>query len=82
MFRTQVYLTENEKNGLLLLAQELGLHQSALIREAIDLFIQTQSNKKKKKKNILDETAGLWADRNDLPNFREIRDEFNRYIST
>ncbi len=78
MFRTQIYLTENERKGLLLLAKELGRHQSALIREAIDLFIQNKLKEKRKKKSALHAAAGIWAEREDLPDFQQIREEFDR----
>lgn len=78
MFRTQVYLTENEREALGLLAQELGLHQSALIREAIDLFIESKRKATQKKQHALRTAAGLWSDRDDLPDFDQIRREFDR----
>jgi hypothetical protein len=76
MFRTQVYLTQIEREKLSLLSRELGKSQSTLIREAIDLFIEKKA--KRKKKSALHEIAGLWADRNDLPDFHELRKEFDR----
>lgn len=78
MFRTQVYLTETEREKLGILAQETGQHQSALIREAIDLFIENKLRLKKDRKATLNAAAGLWADRDDLPNFQELRKEFDR----
>lgn len=78
MFRTQIYLTEEERERLLLLSKELGQHQSALIREAIDQFIEKKFLEKKKKRPALKKAAGLWADRKDLPDFRGLREEFDR----
>lgn len=78
MFRTQIYLTENEREQLTLLAQELGQHQSALIREAIDLFIENKRKAKRNKKEALRAAAGLWVDRNDLPDAKTLRKEFDR----
>lgn len=78
MFRTQVYLTEYEREKLILLSQEFGQHQSALIREAIDLFIETKLMLRRKKHQALRAAAGLWADRDDLPSIDELRKEFNR----
>jgi predicted DNA-binding protein len=39
MLRTQIYLSEAERQGLLALALRSGRSQSALIREAIDAFL-------------------------------------------
>lgn len=78
MFRTQVYLTQDEKENLNILARELGKNQSSLIREAIDQFIKNQATSKKKKRSALQEVAGLWEDRDDLPDFNVLRKEFDR----
>ncbi|MBA2369882.1 MAG: ribbon-helix-helix protein, CopG family [Candidatus Protochlamydia sp.] len=78
MFRTQIYLTQNEKEKLNLLSLELGKNQSTLIREAIDQFIYNQFLSKRKKESALKEMAGLWADRDDLPDFNALRKELDR----
>jgi predicted transcriptional regulator len=78
MIRTQIYLTVDEKDKLLHLSRESGIHQSALIREAIDQFIESKLAEKKKKHDALEAAAGLWADRSDLPDFTDLRKEFDR----
>lgn len=78
MFRTQIYLTKNEQEQLNLLAQELGQHKSALIREAIDQFIEGKLAAKQKKLHSLRIAAGLWKDREDLPDFSSLRKELDR----
>jgi hypothetical protein len=78
MFRTQVYLTENEREKLILLSQELGQHQSALIREAIDQFIESKLMAKRNKHQIFKSAAGIWENREDLPDFSSLRKEFDR----
>jgi predicted transcriptional regulator len=40
MLRTQIYLSEHERKGLQALALSSGRSQSALIRGAIDAFLQ------------------------------------------
>lgn len=80
MFRTQIYLTQFEREKLNLLARELGKKQSALIREAIDQFIENKIIEKQRKKSALHDIAGLWANRDDLPDFYELRNELNREI--
>lgn len=76
MFRTQVYLTQNEREKLNLLSLELGKNQSSLIREAIDQFIENKLISKVKKSSALQEMAGLWADRDDLPDFDDLLRNF------
>lgn len=78
MIRTQVYLTKEEREQLLELSFELGVQQSILIREAIDQFIASKRISKQKKRNALRASAGLWADRDDLSNFNELRREFDQ----
>lgn len=78
MFRTQIYLTAKEKEALVALAKETGSHQSSLIREAIDQFIEGKKLAKMKKKEALQSAAGIWADRDDLPNISSLRKEFDR----
>lgn len=78
MFRTQVYLTQAEREGLISLSENLGLAQSVLIREAIDQFIESKKLQKKSKSRVLQETSGLWEKRKDLPNFEALRKELDR----
>ena len=44
MIRTQIYLTEKERDGLSALAESSGKKQSELIREAVDRLIGMASN--------------------------------------
>ena len=71
MVRTQVYLTEEEKSSLESTAISQGISQSDLIRRAIDeMLIKTSVVNKSA---ILDEIAGIWSQRNDVPDIREMR---------
>lgn len=78
MHRTQIYLTTDERKELLSISIETGQHQSALIREAIDQFIENKRNKKRSKNSALKAAAGLWKTRKDLPHFGDLRKEFDR----
>lgn len=76
MVRTQIYLTERQRNELTIIAKTEGKKQSELIREAVDRFID-QSGRHQREK-VLRETAGIWKDRRDLPDFEATRTEWDR----
>jgi len=76
MHRTQVYLTNEERNGLSAITKQTGKSQSQLIREAIDFFI-SQSQPANRKAS-LQKAKGLWAKRHDLPDFKKLRKELDR----
>ncbi len=76
MVRTQVYLTERQRKALAALAKAGGKKQSELIREAIDYLIDQSSYRHKQA--VLQEVAGIWKDRTDLPDFDMMRSEWDR----
>jgi hypothetical protein len=76
MIRTQIYLTEQERTALGLISAETGKAQSEIIREAVDCFI-AQSGKAHREA-VLGRAAGLWKDRDDLPNFSAVRQGWDR----
>lgn len=76
MVRTQIYLTEHERDGLSVLAESSGKKQSELIREAVDTYIYQCSHVRRDA--VLRETAGLWRDRDDLPDFQGVRKGWDR----
>ena len=76
MIRTQIYLTEQQRNELATIAKSFGKKQSELIREAIDRLIEQTG--KNHRKLVLREAAGIWKDRTDLPDFKSIRAEWDR----
>lgn len=77
MIRTQVYLTEEEQQALRAMAQETGTTQSALIRLAIDGFIERQADADRLTR--LRRGRGMWEGREDLPDLRELRREWERF---
>jgi hypothetical protein len=76
MQRTQIYLSEQERQGLQALALSSGRSQSALIREAIDTFLQQQQPQGRLAR--LRQARGLWAERSDLPEWSVLRGEMDR----
>ena len=77
MVRTQIYLTVEEMSALKALSNRTGKKQSELIREAVDEFLVKQSQAGRHK--VLNDVAGIWRDREDLPDFNELRKEWDRY---
>ncbi len=76
MVRTQIYLTEQERRGLQRAALDTGKKQAELIREAVDRFLEQVSSEWRT--GILNEAAGIWKDRDDLPDFEEERSSWDR----
>ncbi|MEW6520324.1 MAG: CopG family transcriptional regulator [Thermodesulfobacteriota bacterium] len=76
MIRTQIYLTEHQRDELAAIAKSYGKKQSELIREAIDRLIEQAG--KSHRELVLHEAAGIWKDRDDLPDFMSIRSEWDR----
>jgi hypothetical protein len=76
MIRTQIYLTEKERSALNSIAAQSGKKQSELIREAVDNLIASYSQIRRRK--ILDRVAGIWKNRDDLPDFEKLRKEWDR----
>ena len=76
MIRTQIYLTEIEKQALHMIAVESGKKQSELIRQAIDDLIESSS--RDHRKLVMNRTAGIWKDRTDLALPEELRRSWDR----
>jgi len=76
MIRTQIYLTDKQRAELAVIAKNMGKKQSEVIREAIDRLIDQTGQDRKKM--ALRAAAGIWKNRDDLPNFRAIRSEWDR----
>ena len=78
MRRTQIYLTEQERDALSSISTQVGKKQSELIREAVDELIARYSDSRRQA--ILDRVAGMWKERDDLPDFGKLREEWDRSI--
>jgi len=76
MVRTQIYLTDHQRDELAAIAKTVGKKQSELIREAVDRFIDEEGHNRREA--VLREAAGIWKDREDLPDFRATRSEWDR----
>ncbi len=76
MVRTQIYLTERQRDELAAIARVLGKKQSELIREAVDRLIDQVGHSRREA--VLREAAGIWQNRTDLPDFKATRAEWDR----
>lgn len=76
MVRTQIYLTDAEQKGLRSLSRRTGISKSELIRQAIDSFLSGEQELDRT--SLLRQARGLWQDRDDLPDFNALRNEFDR----
>lgn len=76
MIRTQIYLTEKQHHELVLLSKKNGRKQSELIREAVDKLIK--QNSLSRRDEILRKAAGLWEKRDDIPDFKTTRSNWDR----
>lgn len=71
MIRTQIYITEKEKKGLESISLAQGVSQSDLVRQAIDDLLAKATTLNKNE--ILDQIAGVWSNRTDVPDIRDLR---------
>lgn len=76
MVRTQIYLTEQEQQALRALAARTGSTQSELIRLAVDGYLHRVQGTGLREDLMA--AAGLWRDRNDLPEVHDLRAEWER----
>jgi hypothetical protein len=74
MTQTHVYLTEEERSALAMIAARTGRTQSELIREAVNGFIVLYGEGNRLE--LLRAARGMWKDRDDLPDFAALRREF------
>ena len=76
MHRTQIYISEEQKQALDDVARTTGTSLSQLIRDAIDKYVSQARGHERLK--LLREARGSWADRKDLPDFAALRREWDR----
>ena len=76
MVRTQIYLTKRQVEQLTEIAKTSGKKRNEIIREAIDRLINLSSQDQHEE--ILRKAAGMWKDREDLPDFGKLRSEWDR----
>jgi Arc/MetJ-type ribon-helix-helix transcriptional regulator len=76
MIRTQIYLTEHQRDELAAISKTAGKKQSELIREAVNRLIDQSG--RSRREVVLRAAAGIWKNRKDLPDFKATRAEWDR----
>jgi predicted transcriptional regulator len=79
MQRVQIDLSAQERQALQVLAQRSGRSQSSLIREAIDGYLEREQPHQRLAQ--LRQARGLWAGRDDLPDWPQLRQELDRHAT-
>ena len=80
MQRTQVYLTDEQRDGLTRLANKTSQKKSILIRLAIDHLLADEATMNTDWKNALSDIKGIWSEYEGIEEQQnQIRKEFNRY---
>ena len=76
MIRTQIYITAQEKKWLAQITRHTGESQSELIRKAIDLLCNLQSQNNRIQ--LLRSAKGVWKNRKCDADFLSLRSEMDR----
>lgn len=77
MIETQIYLTEKENDSLQILAHQKGKTSDELIKAAVTQLLN-QFDEETLRKHLM-ATAGIWQDRDDIPDLREMRRSAERF---
>jgi hypothetical protein len=76
MIKTEIELTEQQNLALQTLASQLGKEPIELIGQAISNLLANWDQKTRLQKMRV--ARGIWKDREDLPNFDELRHSWQR----
>lgn len=78
MIRTQIYIPEHLQKKLDSLSKSRGTSKAGIIREALELYCAGLDESERKLK--LSKGAGLWKEKSDIPDLKELRSELDRKI--
>ena len=76
MIRTQIYIPEHLQKKLDSLSKSRGTSKAGIIREALERYCASLDETERKQK--IEKAAGLWKDKSDIPDLRELRSELDR----
>ena len=77
MTTAQVTLTESEVQAVQALSQSKGKTQEEILHDAIEQFLV--QHKVENRLTALRQARGIWQGRQDLPDYTELRNEWNRF---
>lgn len=77
MTTAQVNLTESEVQAVQALSQSKGKTQEEILHDAIEQFLV--QHKVENRLTALRQARGIWQKRQDLPDYIELRNEWNRF---
>lgn len=77
MTTAQVILSESESQAIQALSQIKGKTQEEILHQAIEQFL-TQ-HQVENRLAALRQARGIWRERQDLPDFAELRNEWDRF---
>jgi HPt (histidine-containing phosphotransfer) domain-containing protein len=76
----QIHLTDLELETLEGLARQAGKTEEQILQEAIQEFIhRARESELQNRLALLRQAKGIWQERLDLPDSRELRREFDRH---
>jgi hypothetical protein len=76
--RIQIYLPKSQKTVLVAMAQQQSISSSALIREAIDVYIAQHQPASKIARRF--SVAGAWQSNSDSPSLCQLRSEERKFL--
>jgi metal-responsive CopG/Arc/MetJ family transcriptional regulator len=76
MLALEISLTEQEQGALDEISQRTGKSQAELIRAAVAHLIK--EFQPEDRRTLMQKAKGIWKDRQDLPDFEELRREWDR----
>ena len=82
MTTAQINLTDSQVDALQKLSVQTGKTEDELLQEAVNKLIAEVGEAETKRQEWLKslrQAKGIWKDRDDLPDFRQLRKEFDRF---
>jgi predicted DNA-binding protein len=77
MTTAQITLSESQSQTLQALSQSKGKTQEEILHDAVEQFLTR--HQVENRLMALRQARGIWQEREDLPNFAELRSEWNRF---
>ncbi len=79
MTTAQIVLTDLQMDALHKLSAKTGRAEDELLQEAVNKLIREADGDKQNWLQRLRKAKGIWKDRDDLPDFQQLRKEFDTF---